>query len=66
MDYRALRGKIIEKFGTIKRFSEAIGLSYPTVLGKLAGATDWTKKEILEASELLEIKTKDIPKYFFA
>lgn len=66
MDYNELRGKIYEVFGSIKRFSEAMNLSYPTILGKLAGSTEWTKAEMLKACELLKIKVKDIPRYFFA
>lgn len=66
MNYNELRGKIYEVFGSIKKFSEAMELSYPTVLGKMAGATDWTKAEMLKACELLKIKVKDIPRYFFA
>ena len=66
MDYKELRGKIYEVFGSLKSFSEAMSLSYVTVLNKMAGSTEWTRAEMLKACELLKIKVKDIPRYFFA
>ena len=65
LDYSALRGKIYEVFGSVKRFAEAMELSYVTILKKLAGANFWTQGEILKAADLLGIKRKDIIKYFF-
>ena len=61
-----LRGRIIQKYGTLRNFVQPMGLSYPTILAKLSGGSEWTQSEIRKICDLLEIKPKDIPDYFFA
>ena len=60
-----LKGRIIQKYGSLKNFRELIGLSYPTIIGKLNGSTDWTVSEVQKLCRFLEIEPKDIPDYFF-
>lgn len=64
-DYALLREKIQEKYGTIKNFSEAIGICTMSIWRKLNGKTDFTTSEVLSMSEMLEIKRCEIPIYFF-
>ncbi len=60
-----LRGRIVQKFGSLKNFVEPLGLSYPTILAKISGSTDWTISETEKICRLLEIEPKEIPDYFF-
>ena len=64
--YDKLKGKIVEVFGTRKRFSDAMGISEVTITHKLQGKIQWKQSEILKACELLNIPLGDIPAYFFA
>ena len=66
MNNTMLRGRIIQKYGTLKNFVKPMGLTYPTILAKLSGSSDWTSSEILKVCDLLDIKAKHIPDYFFA
>lgn len=61
-----LKGRIVQKYGSLKNFMGPIGLSYPTIIGKLNGSTDWTVPEVQKICRLLEIEPKDIPDYFFS
>ena len=63
-DYALLRKKIQEKYGTIKNFSEAIGICTMSLWRKLNGKTDFTMSEVSLISELLGIETSEIPMYF--
>lgn len=66
MNNPMLRGRIIQKYGSLKNFVEPMGLSYPTILAKLSGSSGWTQAEIAKLCNLLDIKAKKIPEYFFA
>ncbi len=64
-DYSKLRGRIVEKYGTLKNFSAAIGLT-PTTLGKkVTNKAGWSQDEVIEASKLLDIKDTEYATYFF-
>lgn len=64
-DTMKLRGKIIEKYGTIGKFAEVLGCSSNTISNYLNGATFLSQEKILLWCELLDIKEKEIPAYFF-
>lgn len=64
-DYRKLRGRIKEKFGTQAEFSKNIGLSEVSVSNKLNNVVDWGQKEMEDAISVLEIPYSDIHAYFF-
>lgn len=57
--------KIVEKYGTRKRFADKMGISYMSVIRKLNGDKYWKQTEIAKCSQLLGIDTKDIGVYFF-
>ena len=61
-----LRGRIIQKYGSVRNFVEPFGLSYPTLLAKISGSSDLTTSEILKLCDLLDIPSEQIPAYFFA
>lgn len=64
-DYRKLRGRIKEKFGTQAEFSRKIGLSEVSVSNKLNNIVDWGQEEIENTIYALEIPYSDIHAYFF-
>ena len=66
-DYSDLIGRIIAKFGTRRAFAKAVGRTEETISKKLKGKMSITTEDIItwSSSELLDIETNDIPKYFF-
>lgn len=64
-DYRKLRGRIKEKFGTQSEFSKKLGLSEVSVSNKLNNIVDWGQEEMENAISILEIPNTDIRAYFF-
>lgn len=63
--YKALRKRIVAKYGTMHKFAEAIGLSATTVSNKLNNKTPWRVDDITLCCSLLEIKKEDVSFYFF-
>ena len=64
-DYSALKGKIIEVYGTRKRFAEAMGMTQSNLSNKLSSAVKWSPAEMYKAQELLSIPDDKICVYFF-
>lgn len=65
-EYNALRGRIVEKFGTQARFAQELGISTTNMSEKMTCKTGFSQKDIEKWRELLEIDTSEIGKYFFA
>lgn len=64
-DYSALRGKIYEKYGSIKAFSKAMNMATSTLHLKLKNKYAFSDQEIIKMAYLLEIKNNEINIYFF-
>lgn len=64
-DYRKLRGKIIEKFGSQHSFAKAMQWSERTLSLKMNNERAWTQRDIVKASMLLDIPDEEIQEYFF-
>ena len=64
-NYRKLRGRIIEIYGSQKKFSETIDLSEQSITAKLNGRSDFSQVDILKWSDALLIDKNDIGTYFF-
>jgi hypothetical protein len=64
-DYRKLRGRIKEKFGTQAEFSKRLGISEVSVSNKLNNVVDWGQEEMEHAISVLDIPESDIHAYFF-
>ena len=56
---------ILQKFGTIKNFSEATFYNQTTVARRLRGQAMFTSTDIKDWCSALEIPQKEIPFYFF-
>lgn len=64
-NYSKLLGKIKEIYDTQEKFSQALGIGRVSLSQRLNGKLEFSQNEILRASELLNIRKKDIPLYFF-
>ncbi|WP_425255460.1 DUF739 family protein [Mammaliicoccus sciuri] len=64
-NYSALNGKIIQKFKTRAEFAKALDLSERSLSLKLNNKVGWKQKEIVKATELLNLDESEIPLYFF-
>ena len=64
-NYNKLRGRIVEKYGTLSNFSEAIGISFVALSKKMNNLIAISQKEIIKWSELLDIAPNEIGVYFF-
>lgn len=65
MNYRKLRGRIVEKYGTINAFADAIGLSSVAVSYKLNAKRGFKQADIVKWCEALDITPDEIGGYFF-
>lgn len=65
-EYNALRGRIVEKYGSQARFAQELGVSPVSVSEKMTCKTGFSQKDIEKWRELLEIKASEIGHYFFA
>lgn len=64
-DYRKLRRRIIEKYGSQMNFAIAMGWSERTLSLKVNGRVFWKQPDICKAIDLLGLSEMDIPDYFF-
>ena len=64
--HRKLRGRIIEKFGTLKEFFDLLHISSVQASKKLNGKAEFTKADIAEWRGLLDINLEDIGPFFYA
>lgn len=64
-DYSKLKGRIVEKYGTVSAFADALGIKVQAISPKLRGRKTITKADIIEWKQLLEIDTDDIGMFFF-
>lgn len=64
-DYSRLCGRITEKCKTQGNFAKAMGPSESTISAKLNNKYEFSQSEIMRAVEILELRSTDIPLYFF-
>lgn len=64
-DYSKLRGRIVEKYGTLDGFAKAIGWSMRTTSLKMNCHVAWKQQDIVRACEVLDIDLSEITEYFF-
>ena len=62
-DYSTLRGRIIEKCGSMKRFAELLGQSNRTVSLKMQNEVRFSQDDIASSIEILELD--EVRPYFF-
>ena len=64
-DYGLLEARIKEKFYSMGRFADALGVGRTALYQKFQGISQFKQNEILLARKLLGIKKSEIPAYFF-
>ena len=63
-DYSKLRGKIVEKYGTIKKFADTVAISRSILSIKMNNRRAFSQEEIYRIAILLDIE-HEISDYFF-
>lgn len=64
-DFRMLRAKIIEKYGSQQAFAKAYGISNNSFSRKMHNKTPFSSEDIIKMSEMLGIDKQRIGEYFF-
>lgn len=64
-DYRKLRGKIKEVFGTQERYAKALGIGKVSLSQRLNNQLDFSQDEMFQSAELLGFSRAEISTYFF-
>ena len=64
-DYSSLRARIKKKYGSIYKFSEAMGCQSSTMSMRLGNKVEWQQDDIYKASKLLKIPERDIGTFFY-
>ena len=64
-DYSKLKGRIVEKEGTLSAFIEKIKMSEPSFYSKINNKTEFKQSEILDSCNILGIPLEDAKYYFF-
>lgn len=65
LNYSKLRGRIVEKCGTIREAAEKTGIRAEQFTDAFKGRRTFTQTEILAICDALELLPEDIPVYFF-
>ena len=65
-EYNKLRGKIVEKYGTQKKFAEALGISENALSLKMNCKTEFSQSDMDTCAKLLGISVDEYGSYFFA
>jgi hypothetical protein len=60
-----LRGRIVEKYGTLRAFAKEVGCSEVTMSRKLSEQVPFTNKDIAAWCDKLDISKDDLTSYFF-
>ena len=63
--YNKLRGRIIEKYGSLGKFSKIIKLSMNSLSKKMNGKTGFSQDDIEKWANLLDIDCSEYGNYFF-
>lgn len=65
-DYSKLRGRIVEKYGSIEAFSNDLNISKVSISKKLNNKIGISRDEIIEWSTKLEISPDEYGVFYFA
>ncbi len=64
-NFKRLRGKIIEKYGSQAKFAESLGVSQNSLSRKMNNKTRFSSNDVIKIKELLGIPDNEINSYFF-
>lgn len=63
--YNKLRGRIVERYGTLGNFAEELGVSKNSVSKKMNCKTEFSQADIIQWSLLLNVQKDEYGEYFF-
>lgn len=63
--YKKLRGRIVEKYGSLKNFSKNLDISEVSVSKKMNGRTGFSQEDMDEWAKKLEIPLVEYGEYLF-
>lgn len=63
--YNKLKGRIVELYGTQGNFAKEIGISKNSMSKKLNGKTEFSQKDIIQWSTILNVSKNEYAEYFF-
>lgn len=66
-DYSKLRGRVIEKLGSLKNYAKGLGISETTLFKKLNNKVPFNQDEIFDSIKILDLDVAngDIQSHFF-
>lgn len=64
-DYSKLRGRIVEKFGSIEAFANNTTRSFTTISKKLNNKVPISRDDMIEWSSLLDIPLEEYGAFYF-
>lgn len=64
-DFRKLRGRIKEYYGSEKAFAEAMGMAQSSLSARLNNLIHWDGAETKRVCDLLEIPDDEVVAYFY-
>ena len=64
-DYSRLRGRIVERYGTLRAFVNELPIGSVAFTQKMKGRVAFKNDEIITMAEKLDIGKNEIPDYFF-
>lgn len=64
-EYRKLKARIVEVFGTQGKLAEALGITETTVSSKMNGHSEFSKRDMEQWGAALKIAVTDFGDYFF-
>lgn len=65
MMFPKLRGRIVEKYGTLRNFAKELNVTEATLSLKMCGKSAFKYDDIERISELLDIPKEEYGAYFF-
>ena len=65
-NYAKLRGRIIEKFGSIDAFGNKLKISKAQLSKKLNGKAGFSQADIIEWSDILDIDLSEVGLFFYS
>lgn len=64
-DFKKLRARMIEKYGSQTEFAKAYGVSENTMSRKMQNKVPFSSDDVIKISEMLGISKDDVGSYFF-
>lgn len=64
-DYSRLRGRIVEKFGTLTAFYKNLSYTEEMAYRKINNRAGFSQEDIVEWCGILDIDLKDVGSYFY-